>query len=171
MPTQERCWELFEYDLETSDCLVNRITRNSRAVAGNEAGCINERGYRQVYVDGKKHYEHRLIWFMVTGEWIPEVDHWNGVRSYNRWSNLRDAGRSQNCQNTDYPTGASALRGVYRRSDRPKWRATIFAGGQFHHLGDFDTAEEARAAYLEAAERLHGEFAFHNRPTPIKEAA
>ncbi len=167
MITQERIRELFVYDPLTG-LLTNRVSRSSRAQVGEIAGCLNERGYCQVWIDGIKYYEHRVIWCYMTGQWPEEVDHRDGVRSNNEWTNLREVTRSQNCCNADYTTAASTLKGVYRRSDRPKWRSVISAGGQFHHLGDFDTADEAHKVYLEAAERLHGEFAFHNRPQPLE---
>ena len=163
MLTQERLKELFDYNPETG-LLSNRITRNSRALKGREAGCINERGYRQVWVDGTKYYEHRVIWCLVTGQRPVNIDHWNGIRSDNRWVNLREADRSQTCWNAEGKGVLSAPRGVNRRGDRPKWRAQISARGRSYHLGDFDTIDEAQQAYRDAAKRLHGEFAFHNRP-------
>ena len=165
MIIQERLQELFEYDPETGR-LTNRIMRNSRSLKGWIAGCINERGYRQVWVDGKKYYEHRIIWCFMTGEWPKEIDHWNGVRDDNRWTNLRVADRSQTCWNAGRKVVSSTPQGVHRRSDRPKWRVQISARGRSYHLGDFDTVDEAQKAYTEAAERLHGEFASHNRPKP-----
>jgi hypothetical protein len=37
----------------------------------------------------------------------------------------------------------------------------ITANGVYAYLGSFETVEEARAAYLKAAEKLQGEHAFH----------
>lgn len=168
MLTQDRAIELFEYKYSTG-WLINRISRNSRAQIGQRAGTLDiNSGYRKVWIDGIQYFEHRVIWLYVTGQWPDEVDHKNGVRDNNKWINLREVNRSQNCFNADYTTAASTLKGVYRRSDRPKWRSTIFARGQFHHIGDFDTRDEAKQAYLEAAECLHGEHALHNRPQPFR---
>lgn len=164
-PTQERLLEIFIYDpTDEQGLLINRITRNSRAQAGERAG-FYDNGYRCVYVDSVKYGEHKIIWLYMTGEWAELVDHKDGNTARNVWSNLRETDYFGNAQNAvEKRNGSSTPKGVYLRSDRHKWRATITARGQFHHLGDFNTADEAHEAYRQAAERLHGEFAEHNRP-------
>lgn len=165
MLTQERLDELFTYN-PLVGLLINRISRNSRAQAGERAGTINERGYRQVWVDGVKYYEHRVIWLLVYGTLPDEIDHKDGVRDNNVLSNLREATRNQNCYNAETPTGISSLRGASFDSERSMWRAMIQDDGQRRFLGRYDTAEEAHRVYLAAAENIHKEFAYHNRPEP-----
>jgi hypothetical protein len=51
----------------------------------------------------------------------------------------------------------SGLKGASR--SRGRWQAQIQHHGKNIHLGRFDSAEEAHAAYVAAAQRLAGEFA------------
>ena len=44
-------------------------------------------------------YGHRIAFFIMEGYWPKEVDHINGVRSDNRWENLRDVSHLDNCRN------------------------------------------------------------------------
>jgi HNH endonuclease len=71
---------------------------------GKVAGHVNSRGYRVVWCGGRLLRAHRVIWLWMTGEW-PEfdVDHQNRVRDDNRWSNLREATRSENMGNSAGP--------------------------------------------------------------------
>lgn len=57
---------------------------------------------------------------------------------------------------------ASPFRGVTRNKRR--WSAGVQVDGKRHHLGTFDTQEEAARAYDEAAVRLHGHYAQLNFP-------
>jgi hypothetical protein len=166
MITQARLKELFDYDPITG-WLTNRISRNSRAWAGERAGTENERGYRQLYIGGIKYYEHRVIWLFVYGNLPDEIDHKDGRRNSNVLDNLREATRQQNCYNTDRELGVSALRGASFDSERSMWRSMIQVDGQSVFLGRFKTAEEAHRAYLLVAEHAHKEFAVHNRPEPL----
>ena len=71
--------------------------------------------------------------------------------------NLRIATPSQNHQNRGRQiNNKSGYKGVSFHNR--KWRATIRIKGEYFHLGYYATAEEAHAAYCEAAKRLHGEF-------------
>jgi hypothetical protein len=89
-----------------------------------------------------------------------DIDHINGIVSDNRWCNLRLAERSQNLMNrAKTSANTSGLKGVSFMQDRGEYRASIGIGGQHANLGDYATAEEAHAAYVKAARRLHGEFA------------
>jgi hypothetical protein len=73
-----------------------------------------------------------------------EPDHINRIRSDNRRVNLRIGDRSQNNQNKSSRVGStSRFRGVHRHSQSFKWVAQATLNGVKHHLGVFDTEEEA----------------------------
>ena len=81
-----------------------------------------------------------------------QVDHVNGDKSDNRWSNLRLATNSQNQHNKP------AAKGYSWYESRNKWQAYIRHNSKRTHLGYFETEAEARAAYLAAKVLLHEEF-------------
>lgn len=123
--------------------------------AGGRAGTVNRAGYRAISLGYMPRLEHRLAWLCVTGEWPAAlIDHINGVRDDNRWSNLRLATKSQNFANSDT---ARSARGVWPLKSG-RFRAQIKVNGVARWLGSFATEEEARAAYLAAAEERDGEF-------------
>lgn len=168
MLTYERLVELFNYDPETG-FFTNRFSRG-RAGAGQRAGAETGHGYRRIIIDYQKFYEHHLAWYYIYGEWPDEIDHKDRNRSHNAIGNLRLATRTQNCFNSERPTGESGLRGAYLDKRNLRWYSHIQVGGQVEHLGMFDTAEEAHEAFMVAVERHHGEFALHssipNQETP-----
>ena len=152
--TAERLRELLHYDPETG--VFTRLVRSGPAKVGDAAGTATTSGYIQIRVDGGQYLAHRLAFLCMTGEWPSQfVDHVNGVRDDNRWSNLRPATPSENLQNVrraraDSQTG---LLGVSR--DRQRFRAQIKVDGQHIYIGTFDTPEQAHAAYLAAKRKLH----------------
>jgi len=124
--------------------------------------------YRQVWGDfsavvnifGSSYQANRIVWAHVTGEFpIDEIDHKNRDRRDNRWSNLRRADRGQNQANTGlYSNNRAKVRGVHKTT-KGRWRAMISVNGKNRHIGYFDTAAAANAAWRLAAKQVHGEFA------------
>lgn len=155
--TAERLRELLHYDPETSlFTWRNDAGRWGRIKAGSVAGSPNEDGYIRIGIDGGLYRAHRLAFLYMTGAWpTADVDHKFGIRSDNRWSEIRDATHAQNLQNRRSPqaNSKSGLLGVSWHNGRP--RAQIRVGGIPVHLGYFDTPELAHAAYLEAKARHH----------------
>lgn len=100
---------------------------------------------------------HRMLMGLGPGD-PRQVDHINMNKLDNRKANLRICSRSENQMNRNSPNlGANPYKGVTRaRSGR--WLAQIHAEGKHYNLGTFDSPEEARQAYVRAAEELHGEF-------------
>ena len=96
----------------------------------------------------------------MTGNWpVFEGDHKDSNPSNNRWDNLRDATRSQGMMNTrKRRDNTSGHKGAWFDKRRGLWVAEIMINYRKHHLGYFDTSEEAKAARDAAARRLHGEF-------------
>ena len=87
------------------------------------------------------------------------VDHINHDTLDNRRCNLRLATKSENMMNRrSFKSNASGLKGVYKKS-KNKWYSKIKVNGEEFLLGTFDTPEEASAAYCEAVQKYHGEFA------------
>jgi hypothetical protein len=131
--------------------------------AGKAAGCIDHRsGYRYIRIRGFGIYAaHRLAWLMRTGSWpTDEIDHRDRDGGNNRWSNLREASRSENGANRGvHKHSKSGLKGVYWDADRGLWAAEIRFNRKRQHLGRFARSEDATRAYAEAAASLHGEFA------------
>lgn len=150
----ERASELFCYDGQTG--LVKFVTGEK---AGQLAGFSDASGYLKVKVADKIIAIHRLIWLLETGEW-PQgiIDHIDGNPLNNTWSNLRLANKSQNSMNAKTPcTNKTGFKGV--RACGEKFNAQIKFNGKKYSLGNFETAEQAHAAYRGAAKVLFGEFA------------
>jgi hypothetical protein len=154
--------EALHYD-PSSGIFTWRITLSPRAMAGSETGKKLSKGYLFVGVFGKIFRAHRLAWFYMTGDWPSHhIDHINGIRSDNRWSNLRLATRSQNACNTGLrANNRSGFKGVSWSNRSRRWAAHIRIHGKSKHIGLFETAEEAHLAYCKAADTLFGEFANH----------
>lgn len=152
---------LFDYDPETGR-LTWRAPKSPTVAIGAEAGAHEKNtGYRRVRI-GKDTviYAQRLVWLYVTGSWPPyQVDHINGDRSDNRWVNLRLATPAENKANEKTRRdNRLGIKGV-RMLPNGKFQSGIWRGKKMTHLGVFPTAEEAAAAYRNAAMERFGEFA------------
>jgi hypothetical protein len=154
---QVRLKELLNYDMATG--LFTWKKRVSRAkIRGNRAGYVTVRGYVHLGADRKVYKAHRLAWLYVTGAFpAGELDHIDGDRANNRFSNLRIVTRGVNLQNRHKPgrTNRSGFLGVQVKGSR--WRAAIKANGVQYRLGYFNSPEGAAAAYQSAKRRLHPE--------------
>lgn len=124
---------------------------------GDLAGSSHPNGYIFIKINGTSYAAHRLAWLYVHGRWPAScIDHRNGVRDDNRMANLRECADGQNNQNVAlYKNNKSGFPGVGWHKATGRWRARIDLGGRQRHLGLFDSAEEAHAAYLEEKARIH----------------
>lgn len=155
--TAERLRELLRYDSETGE--FHWRGGEGRPRKKTKAGCKDKDGYIRIKVDQRLYAAHRLAWLYVHGEWPKHtIDHKNCVRSDNRIENLRDITREANMQNVKSAprsNKSSGLLGASWHKAAGDWRANIAVNGKKRHLGRFDTAEEAHAAYLKAKAELH----------------
>jgi hypothetical protein len=89
-----------------------------------------------------------------------EVDHINGDALDNRASNLRLCTKKENKRNRkNSKANTSGFKGVHFDSRMGMFRARIRTDTLGNlHLGWFETAREAAAAYSMAAVKHHGEF-------------
>ncbi|RWB95660.1 MAG: HNH endonuclease [Mesorhizobium sp.] len=156
--TLTRLKELLRYDPVTGE--FRWLVRRGHVMAGAIAGSINSVGHRQIEIDGRKYLAHVLAWFYMLGVW-PEtdLDHESTVKDDNRWSNLREASRSQNVANTGARKNNKV--GVKGVTTLPSGRfaASIKVDGKQIYLGSFDTVEAAGKAYKFRADEAFGEFA------------
>ena len=123
--------------------------------AGKEALIAINARYFRGSIFGQRVSSHRVIWAMQTGSWpTEEIDHINCDGLDNRWVNLREAKREENCWNRRMgKSNKSGFKGVSWDDGLKTWTATIRA-----RLGRFDTPEGAADAYARASAILHGAF-------------
>jgi hypothetical protein len=159
-PSRKRILGLLSYNAETGVFHWLKVTSN-RTKIGAVAGTLCGNGYQYIRVDNKRMLSHRLAWFMFYGDWPPDqVDHINCIRSDNRISNLRLACNSENkCNEGLRTTNSSGFKGVSWDIRKKLWQATITKNYKQIHLGRFNTKALAHEAYLQAAQKLHGDFA------------
>lgn len=150
---------LLDYDPKTG-IFRWREWRGGTAHAGTIAGSLDSHGHRQIKLYGALYAAQNLAWLYVTGEWPSGIiDHRDGDRDGNRFDNLRPATKAQNNKNRRRHTNnRSGFKGAYFHIRVGRWAAQIKSERVAHHLGYFDTPEEAHAAYCRASEKLHGEF-------------
>jgi hypothetical protein len=162
--TAARLRKLLKYDPRTGR-FTWRVSRG-RLVPGATAGWIAHHGYHRINIDEKSYYAARLAVLYMTGSWPRrDVDHINGNTSDNRWSNLRQATRSQNSANMSARgTGLKGVvfyppTGLLRPRPAKPYCAYIKVNYRSIYLGRFKTAKEAHAAYMTAAKDYVGDFA------------
>lgn len=105
---------------------------------------------------------HKIIMTRIVGAELPRfqiIDHKDNNPLNNTRENLRLATAAENARNrAKDPHSKSGYKGV-RPQKNGKFSAYIGINRKTIRLGTFDTAEEAHAAYCEAAKELFGEFA------------
>lgn len=156
--TVARLRELLQYNARTGKFIwLAKSGIGSNACAGEYAGSIgHQSGYVYIFIMGHTYRAHRLAWFYVTDKWpSKQIDHMNGLRGDNRWVNLREATHPENQQNQHkaQKNNKSGYLGVSAHEGR--WQATINFNKVRFHVGTFDTAELAHAAYVLAKRSLH----------------
>lgn len=142
--------------------LVKRNSFSGGVNPGDVAGTMKD-GYVQIIANQRIWRAHRLAWAIMTGE-LPakglEIDHINGVRNDNSWTNLRLVTRRQNNQNMGLSRrNVSGVKGVSWNSRAGKWLANIKTKDRRVHLGYYSTVEEAAAARKAGEQAYHGEYA------------
>lgn len=165
LPTQAVLREWFSYNESTGEFHWAKEPRTIGSCIGKIAGTVRKTGYRFISVPGFGQLAaHRLAWIYVNGLMIGggEIDHIDGNTSNNATSNLRLATSQQQKWNKGVQSNnRSRLKGAYYHACHKgkKWRTQIKVGDRLIFLGYFHTAEEAHAAYGEAAKLHFGEFA------------
>jgi len=150
---------ILAYDGETG-LFIWREARGCKQ-KGALAGTISAgrgRPYRQIKINRRFYYAHKLVWLVVHGAWPDQLDHINGDSLDNRLANLRLCTMSQNKANSrTYKNNTSGFKGVSRHGD--KWRAYLNVNGTRINLGVFCTRSDAALAYQREAAFHFGEFA------------
>lgn len=147
--------DMFFYEQEFGH-LVRTVTTSSRAKVGAIAGYEDRHGHLRVRFNGKEYAVHRLVWLYVTGNFPEgEIDHINGIRSDNRFSNLRDVPHRTNMENRKKAAAhnISGVLGVTKRGD--SYMARIKINGKQVILGSFASASDAHVNYLIAKRQSH----------------
>ena len=147
--TQSELLELFEYNEHTGK-LKWKISRTNAIKVGQEVNHISKRGYVQVRLNGKLWMVHRLIWLMKTGTFPKlHIDHINGIRHDNSWSNLREVDRFLNMQNMHdaHIDSTTQILGVTFDKQSGKYKAQMFRNGKVVLGKKFDTKQEASECY------------------------
>lgn len=124
-------------------------------------GGTDRDGYGQLGVNGRTVKAHRYAWERERGP-IPDgmtIDHTCWERSCVNPEHLRLATRADNNRNLSgvRKNGGGLPRGVTR--DGRRYRARVKHNGTEHHLGTFETVEQASQAAQTERAVLFGEFA------------
>jgi hypothetical protein len=116
--------------------------------------------YAHASINGKTVYMHRLILGACAGE---IVDHRDGNGRNNSRENLRLCTGTQNNGNRRrQKTALAQFKGVTFDKQTGRWKSQLTIHGRNHHLGRFNSQEEAAVAYNSAARVHFGEFALLN---------
>ncbi len=96
---------------------------------------------------------HHFAWYMMNGNVdYEQIDHINGVRNDNTYTNLRIATNQQNSFNR------RKVAGYGWNKSKKKWCAKIKKDGITYNLGCHDNQHDARQDYLEAKKKYHTGF-------------
>jgi hypothetical protein len=142
---------LFRYDRENGVLYWENPPKFHPQLKGRKAGAVQHHGHTDYWfikINGVPRLAHRLIWIIETGsEPEGDIDHIDGNGLNNRFSNLRDVTRRQNCSNRQVHRNGKRA-GYYFCKHTKKWRTQCTIDGVRLFLGYFDSETEAHQRYL-----------------------
>ncbi len=149
MVSYEYAIKTFNYDPFTG-LLSNKVFRSNRSQKGYVYNHEDAHGYIITGINNTPRFVHRIAWLIMEGYWPEhEIDHKNGIRSDNRWCNLRHVTRTCNKQNSKvFSTNKSGFPGVSFNKSKNKWQVNVWMNNKITYLGRFDTALEGALARL-----------------------
>lgn len=170
--SQEYLRECFDYDPESGALVwkhrpvshfkneAGAVSFNSR-FAGRPVTNVGKNGYITMSICDHPYLAHRVIWKLVTGrDPVEMIDHIDGNRANNRWENLREATRQQNCMNrTVGSKSATGVSGVRFEPKTGRYIVAVSVRNRSVHVGCFDTLDDAIVARKNALALHYGEFA------------
>lgn len=118
-------------------------------------------GYQAIKVNQTEILFHRLVWLLGSGEdpYPKDIDHIDGDKLNNRYSNLRLCDDSQNKRNCPAPTNnTSGYKGVGWERRCRKWYAKIKHRGKVYYGPLRETKEIAYLDRKRLEVRFHGDF-------------
>lgn len=161
MITQEELQHVLHYDHLTGIFTWKNPSKKSNKPKGSIAGCIGKCGYIQITINYKQYRGHNLAYLYMTGEYIQGIDHINGIRSDNRFSNLRICDQKGNSANAKiYSTNSTGIKGVTLDKKSKLYIAQVMADS-IRYRRCFKTIEEASVWVAEIRKEAHGTFARH----------
>lgn len=150
-PSQEMLDHLtanYTYDRDAGEVFNNKT--------GKPALTVNSNGYLVVSAainnKNKKFKAHHVVWFFEYGEWPTScMDHIDGVKNSNHYTNLRLVTQRENTQ-AHFKTrkSSSPYQGVAWNKAAKVWKGTIMVERKNKHLGTFTCELEAARAYDKA---------------------
>ena len=151
MLTQKQAKERFNYNPKTGIFIHLQGRRK-----GKIFGTKHYSGYMYAYHKGKHLALHRLAFVYMTGAVPIQVDHKNGIRYDNIWTNLKASTNSLNtknaCKRKDNIIGCT---GVTWNKNNNNWRAIININKKPINLGSYKNKQDAIDVRL-AANKKYG---------------
>jgi len=138
----------YTYDRDAGEVFNNKTGKPSLSLNGS--------GYLRVSLFvGKKIFAlraHHVVWFFEYGEWPTScMDHIDGVKTNNHYTNLRLVTHRENLQAYRKSVkSSSSYQGVTWAKNRLKWRSDIRVENKQMYLGLFTCELEAARAYDKA---------------------
>lgn len=155
LPTIDALRERFAYDRESGALTTKRAS--GKIPVGGQIGYVAGIGYLYVHwADGHRLLVHRVAWAIETGAWpTGQIDHMDGCKTNNRFSNMRDVPPRVNSENRRKALCTSKTKILGVSPNKGKFRAQISVGNKARYIGVFDTQGEAYNAYLRVKRVLH----------------
>lgn len=147
MLTHEVASKYLKYDPSTGLFYCTGVKYCNKP-AGSLAGCLHKtKGYIYVSIAGKTYRAQRIAFLLMTGRHPDyQIDHINGIKSDNRWCNLRDIPAQGNCANRGmFKNNTSGCKGVVWQKNQKKWQVLCRVKGNQYYMGAYSSLEEAAA--------------------------
>jgi hypothetical protein len=153
--TQERLKEVLNYNHCTGEFSPRNGVHRGRSI-----GSLDQ-GYIRITVDNRAYRAHRLAFLYMMGS-FPEglIDHKNGLRSDNKWLNLRECTHTQNRLNVKRQK-KTGYKNVHWDKKTKCWLVKLQKNKRVEYFGYYKDEELAGLVAQEARNKYHGEFANH----------